>query len=150
MKNPVSNAELLKAAALFTHIAAETPDPKLVSLCAQGLTEMAENRQQYAACLEEAAPFWSELCETVRSVCAAANYSPATLYDKAFCLMECLAVITRENVLKSKAQTLLPAQADIMCYFEDCGHWAQGDGTLVSDYYYRRIPGASIDPQPVF
>jgi len=40
------------------------------------------------------------------------------MHDKAFGLMECLAVIVRESTLRQKPERALPAQADIMRYFD--------------------------------
>jgi len=121
----------------------EAPDPQLMLLCAQSLHEMGENLHLYTSGLHISAPFFEELCETVLSVCRDSDIPVIVMHDKAFGLMECLAIIARESTLRQKLETALPAQADVMRYFEACGHWTPGDGTLVTEFYYSHIPKAA-------
>jgi len=131
------------AAARLKGFLAEAPEPQLMRLCAESLQEMAENLHWYNSDITVATPFWEELCKTVRDMCMDTESHSGVMHDMAFELIECLALISRESTLKQKTRPALPAQTDVMRYFEGCGHWTPGDGTLVTEYYYSRIPEAS-------
>ena len=114
-------------------------------LCAQCLHEMGENLSLYTSGLQVSTLFFEELCKIIQSVCRDCDIPVIAMLDKAFGLMECLAVIVRESTLRQKSAKALPAQADVMRYFEGCGHWMPGDGTLVTEFYYSRIPKSATD-----
>lgn len=62
--------------------------------------------------------------------------------DAIFGLMEDLALITRGHTLfahKSSAKELEFLQA-----FESTGEWQSGDGTLISDWYWLRLPALAM------
>ena len=145
MEPTVASSDFSQAASLFKDSASEAPDPQLMMLCAQSLFEMAENMHAYIADLTVSTVFFEELRTSVWSVCQEKDASPVAMHDKAFGIMECLAVLSRESTLREENRSALPVQKDLMRYFEGCGHWTPGDGTLVTEYYYSRIPKASTD-----
>jgi hypothetical protein len=143
MNNALVRSNCTCAATRLKDVVDEAPEPQLMLLCAQSLHEMGENLHLYTSGLHVSAPFFEELCETVLSVCQDSDIPVIAMHDKAFGLMECLAIIARESTLRQKLETALPVQADVMRYFEGCEHWTPGDGTLVSEIYYSRIPKAA-------
>lgn len=143
MDTTLASSDCMHAAARLKGVVDEAPEPQLMLLCAQGLHELAENLHWYTSGLTVSTPFFEELLETVQSVCQDEEVPVMVMHDKAFGLMECLAVIVRESSLRQKSEQTLPAQINVMRYFEGCGHWTPGDGTLVTEYYYSRIPKAS-------
>jgi|GEM_PF-968675 len=145
MTHALVRSDCAHVATRLKSVVDEAPEPQLMLLCAQGLHEMGENLHLYTSGLHVSAPFFEELCETVLSVCQDSDIPVIAMHDKAFGLMECLAIIARESTLRQKRETALPAQTNVMRYFEGCGHWTPGDGTLVTEFYYSRIPKAAAD-----
>lgn len=62
--------------------------------------------------------------------------------DAIFGLMEDLALITRGHTLfthKSSAK-----EAEVLQTFENTGEWQLGDGTIISDWYWLRLPALAM------
>lgn len=139
MSSILSHADCLRAAMLMETAGAVVPDPELIGLCAGMLRELAGQDKSDTANLRLATPFLLEANSILQILCMDVASQPKLLHDRVFALLECMAVIAKERSL-SKKQQALPAQAALMRYFESCGQWSRDDGTLVSDYYYSRIP----------
>ena len=131
-------SECIKAAARLEAMFMEAPEPEILRLCGVFLRCIADD-PDYASGFTVTAPFLQEAMAAIRDLCGDAA-DIGVMHDRAFALMECMAVIAREHTFRKGAQKTLAAQADLMRFFEKSGHWAEGDGTLVSEYYYSRIP----------
>ena len=131
--------ECRKAADCFLHLIPHSHEPELLQLCSDGLHEVAIHYDYYNATVTTASPFMKELAESVRLLCSDEKPAPEVQHDRAFMLMEALALVMREAILREGTQQTRPVQEAILRYFEESGHW-QWDETLVADYYYIRIP----------
>ncbi len=65
-------------------------------------------------------------------------------HDEAFALVESMVVIVREMHLRMGAGDVSDVHGDLMSFFEARCQWRADDDTLVSDYYYRRVPIAVL------
>lgn len=124
----------------FTSIGSETFNPELMKLCAEGLRELGDNIEEYSSKATISSCFFQELCEKVKSISDDTAPKTELQHDNAFALFEALAVVFRETFLRAGASALKPIQQAILDFFEGSGHWKANEGTLVSDYYYNRIP----------
>ncbi len=113
------------------------PEPQLAVLCADGLQEVAEHYPEYRSLVSTASPFMQEVAGYVTLLCADKCAEP--LEDVLFMLVEALAMVMREAVLR-QGRAFRAVQEDILRYFEQSGRWRPEEGTLVADFYYRRIP----------
>lgn len=135
----MSSPACRKAAALLEAASPDAPSPRLMSLCAQCLHEAAEFGPSYIHGIQVCLPFLDEVKEKINLLCGSGSCAPDQLHDLAFELIECFAVIAKENTLHKGTQHALPAQAEVMRFFEDSGEWAPGDGTVVSHYYHTLL-----------
>lgn len=55
-----------------------------------------------------------------------------------FGLLEDLALITRGHTLFAQAAN--KDEQNFLQAFENAGEWQEGDGTIISDWYWRRLP----------
>lgn len=140
MKISLSSAECRNAAAILEAASQDSPSPQLMLLCARCLHEIAESGTDRIHDIHVGFPFLTEAERTIRKLCAASSLPPELLHDLAFELVECFAVIAKENTLVPGARRISPAQAEVMRYFEESGEWAPDDGTLVTQYYYLLLP----------
>lgn len=62
------------------------------------------------------------------------------LCDVMFALTEDAAVLMREYALRTGYTGMNQDELDFMDYFDASGRWFLGDGTMVSEYYYVRVP----------
>ena len=147
MNSILSHSDCLHAAMLMETAGASAPDPELLGLCANTLRELAGEDRNSAAGLKLTMPFLLEANRILQLLCVNFTSQPQLLHDRAFALLECMAVITKERSLNKRKTKILPAQAALMRYFESSGQWSRDDGTLVSDYYYTKIP-ASLANRP--
>lgn len=136
----LSSPACRKAAALLESVSSKAPSPQLMSLAAKCLKEIAEFGPNYINNINVCLPFLTELKRHIHELCGGNQKQLSALHDLAFELVECFALIARENALAKVTQHKLPAQVEVMDFFENSGEWAHNDGTLVSDYYYRLIP----------
>ncbi len=139
----MSSPACRKAAALLDAASPDAPFPRLMSLCAKCLHEAAEFGPSYIHSIRVCLPFLDEVKEKIDLLCGAESCRPEALHDLAFELIECFAVIAKENTLTKGTQPALPAQAEVMRFFEESGEWAPDDGTMVSHYYHTLLAGDS-------
>lgn len=136
-----SNAPLCRqAASRLTTLAAEAEDPELTHICVQGLLEIADRYAKYKNTTVTGRRFMDELDESVRSLLKEKDFAAEEMHSVAFQMIEAIAVVIREASLRESTQQPRAAQEAVMRYFEESGHWHPGDGSLVSDYYYNRVP----------
>lgn len=135
----ISSPACRKAAALLEAASPGAPSPGLMSLCARCLYEAAEFGPGYVHSIRVCLPFLDEMKEKLDRLCEGERCAPELLHDLAFELIECFAVIAKENALHKGTQPALPAQAEVMRFFEECGEWAPEDGTMVSHYYHTLL-----------
>ncbi len=133
-------ATCLKAADCLMLLASQAREPRLMEVCSLGLREYAHQYYAYQSCVKTAAPFIQELAAEVSGLCPGGSHSPDGGHDMAFVLVEALALIMREAVLRKGNHQPTSEQEAVMRYFEQSGHWRHGEGSLVTDYYYTRIP----------
>ena len=124
----------------FSSLASDSFDPELMQLCADGLREVAENYEEYSSVVSTASPFLRELSEKVKLIAHDAKREAELQHDHAFSLMESMAVVLREVLLRKGASVLKPAHHKLLDFFEGSGHWKANEGSMVTDYYYNRIP----------
>lgn len=142
MQITLSSPACRKAAALLEAAAEGSLDPSLFLLCARCLYEAADFGPNYIHDIRVCYSFLSELDKKIKEV-GERKADDITLHDLAFELVECLAVLARENTMDKGTQHALPMQAEVMDHFENCGEWTPRDGTLVSHYYYHLLPGST-------
>lgn len=140
MEISLSSADCRKAAAILEAASQDSPSSQLMLLCARCLHEIAKSGPGCVHSIHVGFPFLTEAERTIRKLCAAGSLPPELLHDLAFELVECFAVIAKENALSTGARRISPAQAEVMRYFEESGEWAPDDGTLVTQYYYLLLP----------
>lgn len=136
-----SNAPLCRQVALrLETLAAEAEDSELAHICVQGLLEIADRYAKYKNSTVTGRRFMEELDESVRSILKEKDLAAKEMHSIAFQMIEAIAVVIREASLRESTQQPHAVQEAVMRYFEESGHWHPGDGSLVSDYYYNRIP----------
>lgn len=64
----------------------------------------------------------------------------AEFAEVVFAITEETAVLMREYALRTGYSGLNQDELDFMDYFDASGRWFLGDGTMVSEYYYVRVP----------
>lgn len=138
MEQHLNPADCEQAARYLKEAAPHAKDPELVQLCAAAVTALVHEGAAYIEGAKLSGSFLRELQECVATICREHPQPVDHVYDSAFCIMECLAVITRESTGKTGKK--LPLQEEIMRFFETSGHWSESDETLVSQYYHRLIP----------
>lgn len=135
MTSILSHSDCLHAAMVMETAGASAPDPELIGLCANMLRELAGQDRPDTVNLKLTTPFLLEANTILQVLCMDLPSQPMLLHDKAFALLECMAVIAKERSLSKSKQQTLPAQMALMRYFESCGQWARDDGTL--DYVVK-------------
>ena len=131
----------LHALANFFRVQGEHQQSPLCRFCATGLDELAAECAKYHEHSVVAAPFLEEIRMTALLVSEAIGHVAHDAQAVAFGTLESLAAIMREVSLRRQGE-LTEAQQTILEFFEMSGLWEQHDGTLVTDYYYNRIPAA--------
>lgn len=62
--------------------------------------------------------------------------------DALFGLLEDLALITRGRTLFANEEDM--KEKKVLEHFENLGEWTLGDGTLISDWYWLRLPALAM------
>lgn len=137
------SVDCLKAAAILEIAAKTSHEPELLQVCTNFLKEAAAHGPEYHAGVDVAKPFLLEARNTISLICREGENSGADPDGRAFALLECFAVIALEHSRHCDKKNIPRTQADVRRYFENCGHWRRGDGTVVCEYYYNRIPAAA-------
>ena len=112
-----------------TSHASPRPAQKLFS---QGLKHLLENCPDFDACVGEDNPFYQEFVLQLQNcVC---------LEEDCLSLFECLAIFFRIRQIVDKGRALSDTEIQVLHYFETCGEWQPQDSTIVSFWYWWRIP----------
>lgn len=108
-------------------------DPELGGLVREGLLHVIRNCAAFDACLDPQLPF------TKHFLCLSAALP---LADEGHWLevFEDLALIMREKQLRCGGKAHAAIEERILRYFETSGYWDEGDGRLVSRWYWYRLP----------
>lgn len=128
----------LTAARLFENAAPSSREPLLLQLCAAFLTALAKDQQAMLRQTRIAEPFFWDLHEELALVCRQPQAQPDALYDSAFRMLECAAIISRENAGRSGCASEM--QKNVMAHFENSGQWPADDPCLACSFYYLLIP----------
>ena len=141
MKDP-RNKFFVVAALLKKH-ALRSPNSELANICSAGLEDVGQYLDEYETVVQIASDFVKELHNSVDQLVEFKNITVHKLEDAAFNLFEPIAVIMREMVLRNKGNSPpRPVQGEILRSFEDSENWLPEDSTLVSEYYYHKIPAS--------
>ena len=122
----------------------------LINACRVGLLDLASHCGQYEGLVITCSPFLDEINEAVNSLCSSPCPEPFHLEDIAFQLLEAIAAVMREVVLRRFFEVPRKAQSMVLSYFERSGQWAHEERTVLMDYYYARVPIAvmhSLSPR---
>ena len=113
---------------------------EMFEVCARGLEAVCAHLDRYRSGVVMTADFLKELGETAKGVC---GETCSDVQAASFALVELMALVMRETSLRAGT---VPTQAEaaLLRYFEESGNWDPHDSTLVSDYYYRKIPMALL------
>lgn len=140
MKFALQGPACHRAAVILTDVAPNAPSPQLMRICAGSLQEMADIGTEFTNGIYVGLPFLVEANQKIHTLCAANTAYPELMHDLAFELMECLAVLAKEDALRMRGQYVPIAQMETMRHFESSGEWSADDGALVTEYYHRLIP----------
>ena len=92
-----------------------------------------EYSADYDAIIDDQNPFYKEftLCSQQDSVNE----------DDLFSLFECLVIFIRIRQTTGHRMPLSAAEQTVLEYFETCGEWTARDDTVVSQWYWKLLPG---------
>ena len=109
--------------------ASSRPAQKLFS---QGLKHLLENSPAFDACVGEDNPFYQEfVLQLQTNIC---------LEEDCLSLFECLAIFFRLRQMAANGVPLDGIERKVLHFFETCGEWQPQDPTIVSFWYWWRIP----------
>lgn len=60
--------------------------------------------------------------------------------DQCFSVLECLVIFFREKSLRSPDTSKHPLESSLLHHFESSGKWDANDGTLVTSWYWSKLP----------
>lgn len=112
-------------------IAHASSEPIQLLFC-QGLKFLMENSADFDTCVPEENPFYQEFVKLLRTGIAGD--------EDCFSLFECLAIFFRLRQHEAPERPLSGIEKQILDHFEHCGEWQPQDNTLVSLWYWWRIP----------
>lgn len=104
------------------------PADALQPLLCAGLHSLLQHCELYDGCIMRDNPFLQELGEILAHLDA----------ENRFSLLECLIILLREKELRRSGRT--DEEGRVLRYFEQSGEWAPDDGTLISLWYWVRLP----------
>ena len=138
MKSAMLKRNCIEAADFLAEQAPHSVEPELARACSEVLFDMAERVSAYENTIQIADFFLKEFHTAISRLEKIKNATKNALHDWTFELFETLAILAREDVLRNHSAR--PAQAEAIRYFMESGHWMPDDPTLVSEYYYHKIP----------
>ena len=100
-------------------------------LFSQGLQHLLKNVPMFDECVGEDNPFYQEF------VC---HLNGSCLDEDGLSLFECLTIFFRLRQMHTKETALGAVERRVLHYFETCGEWQPHDATIVSFWYWWRIP----------
>ncbi|WP_298995474.1 hypothetical protein [uncultured Desulfovibrio sp.] len=98
-----------------------------------GIMSLKEFSTDYDAIVDEHNPFYQEFTKYLNQ--------DALETDDLFSLFECLVIFIRMRQMARSGLELSPKEQSVLDYFESCGEWASRDNTLVSNWYWKQLPG---------
>lgn len=107
----------------------------LTAQCKAGLQLLLRNPQSYDTHVTAPSPFTDHFLEALAQL-------PHP--DAVFGLFEDLVIFMREKSLRCHGDNACPVETSLLSHFETLGEWHMGDGTLVSEWYWVRLPLAVI------
>lgn len=137
----------------FEQDAGKSESGTYIAMCRQGLQGMLDNIEKYSGGIQAATYIRDCFMANLRDLAHIAeldgSYHNAgrvgSLNDLCFAMVEEIAVLVRERYLREGCKGLSPNEKSLMDYFEGSGMWFMGDSTMVSDYYYVKLPVAVLD-----
>lgn len=134
----------LEAANILAARAEDSLEPELVRSCSEAVRELAEHLDSCRRAVRIAKLFYREFCVSIKQTSDLEKAPNYILHDATFFLFESLIIVLREEALRNEAaKAKRPARAKAMRYFKQCGHWLPEDNTMVSDFFYRKLPSIS-------
>ena len=112
-------------------VANASTEPIQMLFC-QGLKFLMDHAADFDACVPEENPFYQEF---VKLLCAGIASD-----EDCFSLFECLAIFFRLRQHQAPNRPLSGIEQQILHHFEHSGEWQPQDNTLVSLWYWWRIP----------
>lgn len=119
--------------ARIAHVSAE---PTGMLLC-RGLQFLLEHPQEFDACVAENNPFYQEFTARL----AAGAHTDEDIFS----LFECLAIFFRLKQFHNNTVPQSTVEKQVLAHFESSGEWQPHDNTLVSLWYWWRIPSPGIN-----
>ncbi len=122
----------------------------LFRICAGAMRILAGHAEEYDREINDSRGFVKHFQETIQDMVSFLKGSgsfapdPDVAYEKAFVLVEELAVFMREKHLRSACGSENKVCRKLLDFFESSGHWRPGDGTMVTEYYYVVLPVAAM------
>lgn len=122
----------------------------LLARCSAGLRALASQAELYdeqIVTMREFIPHFEEELLQLRENTPSSRHAVGELpgvWDAAFALLEDIVVFMREKVLRTGFAEAMESERSTLRYFENCGHWKAGDGTLVSEAYYVTLPATIL------
>ncbi|MDD4701431.1 MAG: hypothetical protein PHI96_04350 [Desulfovibrio sp.] len=101
-------------------------------LLSQGLKYLLENCSSFDTCVGEDNPFYQEFVLRLQN--------GISMDEDCLGLFECLAIFFRIRQIVDKGRALSDTEIQVLHYFETCGEWEPQDSTVVSHWYWWRIP----------
>ena len=114
--------------ARVAHVSSE---PTQLLFC-QGLKFLMEHTADFDACVPEGNPFYQEFVKLLGTGIAGD--------EDCFSLFECLAIFFRLRQHENPDRPLSAIEKQVLYHFDHWGVWQPQDNTLVSLWYWWRIP----------
>ena len=126
--------------ALRAACAADTnlPAPQARLLC-DGLEVLSADSLGFTAVLDAQNPFYLEFIRYLEQGCL--------LEEDDLALLECMVIFFRLRPTQEPERPPTAAELRLQDYFEHSGLWDPADGTMVSQWYWRRIPEMTLDAE---
>ncbi|MBL3581851.1 hypothetical protein [Oleidesulfovibrio alaskensis] len=116
---------------VLRHLRSAEHDSAEARLCKWALAEICEQSGAYAATVLAKTPFAAQFGSVLAEAAESGN---------CFALLETLTLFCRERVLRRPDMPESSMEAALFSYFVHSGEWTFADGTLVTDWFYVRLP----------
>ena len=113
--------------------AVQQHDWPLENVFRSGLMSIQEYSADYDSLIDDQNPFYQEFTHC--------SQQDAINEDDLFSLFECMVIFIRMRQMAQPNIPLSAAEQAVLDYFETCGEWTACDGTVVSQWYWKRLPG---------
>lgn len=112
--------------------AAQQHNWSLEDIFYSGLLALKEHRAEYDTIVDDKNPFYQEF--------ASCSQEDALGVDELFSLFECMVIFIRMRQMATPRMALSATEQEVLEYFETSGEWTDGDDTVVSQWYWKRLP----------